>query len=160
ALRPTCSLSGSARSVPWSGDESWSATRAPRPNFRTLSQSPFDRSDTHLRRFRIHGRDFGVSRPGGPWFARDRRCEGSARLLPIDGTYAAGARAVCSTSRNESGSFARPNRSPARGNTPSDQIHSRTEHTASEKLTPALPGQLTPPDRFDSGRAWYSSATT
>lgn len=31
----------------------------------------FDRSDTHLHRFRIHGPDYGVSRPGGLWFSQD-----------------------------------------------------------------------------------------
>ena len=33
----------------------------------------FGWSDSHLHRFRIHGRDHGISRPGGPGFARDAR---------------------------------------------------------------------------------------
>jgi hypothetical protein len=37
----------------------------------------FDWSDTHLHRFRIHGRDYGISRPGGLWFSQDA---GQARL--------------------------------------------------------------------------------
>jgi hypothetical protein len=31
----------------------------------------FNWSDAHLHRFRIHGRDYGVSRPGGPGFSQD-----------------------------------------------------------------------------------------
>ena len=31
----------------------------------------FDWSDTHLHRFRIHGRDYGVSRPRGLWFSQE-----------------------------------------------------------------------------------------
>ena len=36
-----------------------------------IIQIAFGWSDTHLHRFRIHGRDYGISRPGGPWFFRD-----------------------------------------------------------------------------------------
>lgn len=70
-----------------------------------------------------------------------RRHRLSARLLPIDEGYAAGARATSSMRRNGSGSFSRPEPSPARGNIPSHQIHSRTAQIASEKVTAALPGQ-------------------
>ena len=38
----------------------------------------FDWSDTHLHRFRIHGRDYGVSRPGGLWFSQEA---GQVRLV-------------------------------------------------------------------------------
>jgi hypothetical protein len=31
----------------------------------------FDWSDTHLHRFRIHGRDYGVNQLGGLWFSQD-----------------------------------------------------------------------------------------
>lgn len=31
----------------------------------------FDWSDDHLHRFRIHGRDYGLSRPGGLWFSQE-----------------------------------------------------------------------------------------
>jgi len=34
-------------------------------------QIAFGWTDTHLHRFRIHGRDYGVSRIGGPTFAHD-----------------------------------------------------------------------------------------
>jgi len=34
-------------------------------------QIAFGWSDTHLHRFRIHGRDYGISRPGGPGFSQD-----------------------------------------------------------------------------------------
>jgi hypothetical protein len=37
----------------------------------------FDWSDAHLHRFRIHGRDYGISRPGGRWFSQEA---GQARL--------------------------------------------------------------------------------
>src|SRR5512135_1482382 len=37
----------------------------------------FDWSDAHLHRFRIHGRDYGISRPGGLRFSQDA---GQARL--------------------------------------------------------------------------------
>src|SRR4051795_1412006 len=36
-----------------------------------LIQIAFGWSDSHLHRFRIHGRDYGVSRPGGPGFSQD-----------------------------------------------------------------------------------------
>jgi hypothetical protein len=36
-----------------------------------LIQIAFGWSDSHLHRFRIHGRDYGISRPGGPWFSQD-----------------------------------------------------------------------------------------
>ena len=36
-----------------------------------IIQIAFGWSDSHLYRFRIHGRDYGVSRPGGPGFAQD-----------------------------------------------------------------------------------------
>jgi hypothetical protein len=36
-----------------------------------IIQIAFGWSDSHLHRFRIHGRDYGVSRPGGPGFAQD-----------------------------------------------------------------------------------------
>jgi hypothetical protein len=36
-------------------------------------QIVFGWSDTHLHRFRIHGRDYEVSRDGGPWFSQDAR---------------------------------------------------------------------------------------
>jgi hypothetical protein len=38
----------------------------------------FDWSDTHLHRFRIHGRDYGGSRPGGLWFSQEA---GQVRLV-------------------------------------------------------------------------------
>ncbi|MGE5754126.1 MAG: IS1096 element passenger TnpR family protein, partial [Planctomycetaceae bacterium] len=31
----------------------------------------FGWSDSHLHHFRIHGRDYGISRPGGPWSSQD-----------------------------------------------------------------------------------------
>lgn len=34
-------------------------------------QIAFDWSDTHLHRFRIHGRDYGVNRLGGLWFPQE-----------------------------------------------------------------------------------------
>jgi hypothetical protein len=34
-----------------------------------IIQFAFGWSDSHLHRFRIHGRDYGVSRPGGPWWS-------------------------------------------------------------------------------------------
>lgn len=83
-----------------------------------------------------------------------------ARLMPIRSGYAAGARAARRTSRNGSGSFSSPDCPPARGKAQSDHSHSRTEASASEKVTTALPGHSTPTDRFDSGKAWYSNATT
>ena len=33
----------------------------------------FGWTDSHLHRFRIHGRDYGISRLGGPAFSRDAR---------------------------------------------------------------------------------------
>ena len=36
-----------------------------------IIQIVFGWSDTHLHRFRIHGRDYGISWAGGPWFFRD-----------------------------------------------------------------------------------------
>src|SRR5512135_59177 len=36
-------------------------------------QIVFGWSDAHLHRCRIHGRDYGVSRDGGPWFSQDAR---------------------------------------------------------------------------------------
>jgi hypothetical protein len=36
-----------------------------------IIQIAFGWSDNHLHRFRIHGRDSGVSRPGGPGFPQD-----------------------------------------------------------------------------------------
>jgi hypothetical protein len=36
-------------------------------------QIAFGRSDFHLHRFRIHGRDYGVNRVGGPGFSHDAR---------------------------------------------------------------------------------------
>jgi hypothetical protein len=38
-----------------------------------IIQIAFGWTDTHLHRFRIHGRDYGVSRVGGLWFAHDAR---------------------------------------------------------------------------------------
>jgi len=38
-----------------------------------IIQIAFGWSDSHLHRFRIHGRDYGISRPGGPGFAQDAR---------------------------------------------------------------------------------------
>ena len=38
-----------------------------------IIQIAFGWSDSHLHRFRIHGRDYGVSRPGGPGFSQDAR---------------------------------------------------------------------------------------
>ncbi len=34
-------------------------------------QFAFGWTDTHLHRFRIHGRDYGVNRPGGLWFSQE-----------------------------------------------------------------------------------------
>jgi hypothetical protein len=36
-----------------------------------IIQIAFGWSDSHLHRFRIHGRDYGISQPGGPGFAQD-----------------------------------------------------------------------------------------
>jgi hypothetical protein len=38
-----------------------------------ILQVAFGWDDFHLHRFRIHGQDYGVSRPGGPGFVRDAR---------------------------------------------------------------------------------------
>ena len=38
-----------------------------------IIQIAFGWSDSHLHRFRIHGRDYGISRPGGPGFTQDAR---------------------------------------------------------------------------------------
>jgi hypothetical protein len=38
-----------------------------------IIQIAFGWSDSHLHRFRIHARDYGISRPGGPGFAQDAR---------------------------------------------------------------------------------------
>ena len=38
-----------------------------------VTQIAFGWSDSHLHRFRIYGRDYGISRPGGPGFAQDAR---------------------------------------------------------------------------------------
>jgi hypothetical protein len=38
-----------------------------------IIQIAFGWSDSHLHRFRIHGRDYGISRPGGPGFVQDAR---------------------------------------------------------------------------------------
>ncbi len=38
-----------------------------------IIQIAFSWSDTHLHRFRIHGRDYGISRAGGLWFSQDAR---------------------------------------------------------------------------------------
>src|SRR5512135_419203 len=40
-------------------------------------QIAFGWTDTHFHRFRIHGRDYGVSRIGGPTFAHDAHASGS-----------------------------------------------------------------------------------
>jgi hypothetical protein len=47
-------------------------------NLHDVLQIAFGWSDLHLHRFRIHGRDYGVSRVGGPWFSHDAR---SVRLV-------------------------------------------------------------------------------
>jgi hypothetical protein len=36
-----------------------------------IIQILFDWTDDHLHRLRIHGRDYGISRPGGPGFSQD-----------------------------------------------------------------------------------------
>ncbi|MGA2705335.1 MAG: plasmid pRiA4b ORF-3 family protein [Isosphaeraceae bacterium] len=38
-----------------------------------IIQIAFGWSNTHLHRFRIHGRDYGISRVGGLWFSQDAR---------------------------------------------------------------------------------------
>ena len=38
-----------------------------------ITQIAFGWSDSHLHRFRIHGREYGISRPGGLGFAQDAR---------------------------------------------------------------------------------------
>src|SRR3974377_1168243 len=42
-----------------------------------IIQITFGWSDTHLHRFHIHGRDYGINRVGGLWFSHDAR---AARL--------------------------------------------------------------------------------
>src|SRR6266540_1448562 len=42
-------------------------------NLHDIIQIAFAWSDAHLHRLRIHGRDYGVSRVGGLWFAHDAR---------------------------------------------------------------------------------------
>ena len=42
-----------------------------------IIQIAFGWTDSHLHRFRIHGRDYGVSRVGGPWFSQDAHRSGS-----------------------------------------------------------------------------------
>jgi hypothetical protein len=39
--------------------------------FHDVIQIVFGWSDAHLHHYRIHGRDYGVSRDGGPWFSQD-----------------------------------------------------------------------------------------
>jgi pRiA4b ORF-3-like protein len=36
-------------------------------------QIAFSWTDFHLHRFRIHGKDFGITRAGGPWYSADAR---------------------------------------------------------------------------------------
>src|SRR5579871_3448817 len=36
-------------------------------------QIAFSWSDFHQHRFRIHGKEFGIYRAGGPWYAEDAR---------------------------------------------------------------------------------------
>ena len=38
-----------------------------------IIQISFGWTDTHLHRFRIHGRDYGISRVGGLWFSHEAR---------------------------------------------------------------------------------------
>ena len=36
-------------------------------------QIAFAWTDYHLHRFRIHGKEFGIPRLGGPWYSQDAR---------------------------------------------------------------------------------------
>jgi Plasmid pRiA4b ORF-3-like protein. len=38
-----------------------------------IIQIAFDWTDFHLHRFRIRGKDYGISRVGGPWFSNNAR---------------------------------------------------------------------------------------
>jgi len=42
--------------------------------------------DDHLHRFRIHGRDYGVARIGGPIFAPDAAAVPLSRFVPRSGS--------------------------------------------------------------------------
>src|SRR5262249_17063434 len=64
------------------------------------------------------------------------------------------------TSRSGWGSFSRAEAPSACRKTTSDHSHRRTAVKASENVTVAFPGQLTPPRRFAAGNAAYSSVTT
>src|SRR3954453_4876605 len=46
---------------------------SPLANLHDAIQIAFGWSDFHLHRFRIHGRDYGVNRVGGPGFSHDAR---------------------------------------------------------------------------------------
>jgi hypothetical protein len=46
-------------------------SESPLARIHDVTPIAFGWSDAHLHRFRIHGRDSGISRPGGPWFFRD-----------------------------------------------------------------------------------------
>jgi Plasmid pRiA4b ORF-3-like protein len=46
---------------------------APLAQLHDVIQIAFGWSDMHLHRFRIHGRDYGISRNGGPCFSQDVR---------------------------------------------------------------------------------------